>query len=411
MFALTPARLTQKLLLILLALTPLFSLFEVIALFEGTIKSQAEALTPPFIKVLRDIGWILAILLGTVRILLQKRFSPYLLLCMGLVALSIYAAATSLLLSPYLAASGIRWVIPTILVFFLIDQIDEQFIRRAYVVMRVLLILQLAVQFGQFFFASDWYGKNALGFAARSPGFFLIPSTGAFFTILCFFLSQFYATSRTQKVIVGILCFVSTLLTASGTGYMVFAAVLLLIFVGQRYVRVALPVILVFGALSFPFLMQMTGRGDNYAQISFGSRVDTFIDSVEHGTVLPGYFGLGTNTGVLLGSSLDLPLQARILDSTFTSILVNLGFLGFGIFLMLLILWIGCVMYLNKLELYAFTVIFVCFGAVTIVPECFPANLLFAALMAYYSRRYVRFGFDGQSRIFEPRATATTAAE
>ncbi|MGH8177411.1 MAG: hypothetical protein ACREV5_14215 [Steroidobacter sp.] len=291
-----------------------------------------------------------------------------------------------------------RWLLPIVMTFFLLGQVDEAFFYRAHKIMRLLLILQLAVQFGQFFFASDWYGKNAFGFAARSPGFFLIPSTGAFFTVLCFFLAQFYSKSRVEKALVAFLSMLSILLTASGTGYIVFMLVLMMCVMGQKYIRVALPLMFVAAAIAFPFVMLLTGRGADYAEISFGSRVEIFLDAFETGTFLPSLFGIGTNTGVLMSNSLDLPLQARIVDSTLTSVLINFGFLGFALFLTGLMVWTACVLFLNKLEIYVFTIIFVCFSVVVIVPECFPANLLFAAFMAHYLHRYVRVASPANGR-------------
>lgn len=384
-----PTSLIQGVLLTLLALTPIFSVMEVFALFQGTLKSQAEALTPTAVKVIRDIGWMLVVVLGLASILMRRRVPAHFVVAAALIVLGAYAAIVMLPQSPYLVAAGLRWLLPIAMTFFLLGQVDETFFYRAHKIMRVLLVLHLCVQFGQFFFASGWYGKNALGFAARSPGFFLIPNTGAFFTVLCFFLAQFYSRSALEKAVLTFLSMLSIALTASGTGYLVFMLVLTLCMMGQRYIRVALPVMLVAAAVAFPFVMVLTGRGADYVDVSFGSRVELFLDAFENGTFLPTYFGIGTNTGVLLSKSLDLPLQAQIVDSTLTSVLINFGFLGFTLFLAGLTLWVACVLWLNKLELYVFTIIFVCFGIVVIVPECYPANLLFAAFMAHYLHRYV----------------------
>jgi hypothetical protein len=391
MLTFNPTVWIRRVLLTLLALTPIFSVMEVIALFQGTIESQAKALTPTAIKAIRDVGWALVIMLGLCSILIRRRVSSHFIVATVLSVLGAYAAFAMLPQSAYLAAAGVRWLMPVVMTFFLLGQVDEAFFHRAHRITRLLLILQLTVQFGQFFFASDWYGKNAFGFAARSPGFFLIPSTGAFFTMLCFFLAQFYSKSRAEKAVMTFLSMLSILLTASGTGYIVFMFALMLCVMGQKYIRVALPLMLIAAAFAFPFIMMLTGRGADYAEISFGSRVEIFIDAIETGTFLPSYFGVGTNTGVLMSNALDLPLQARIVDSTLTSVLINFGFFGFGLFLTGLLIWTACVLFLNKLELYVFTIIFVCFGVVVIVPECFPANLLFAALMAHYLHRYVRF--------------------
>jgi hypothetical protein len=398
MLEFNPTLWIRRVLLTLLALTPIFSVMEVVALFQGTIESQAKALTPTAVKAIRDVGWALVIVLGFLSILIRQRVSSHFIVAAVLFLLGAYAAFAIFPQSEYLAAAGVRWLLPVVMVFFLLGQVDEQFFYKAYRIMRVLLILQLAVQFGQFFFASGWYGKNAFGFAARSPGFFLIPSTGAFFTMLCFFLGQFYSRSRVDKAITTFLSMVSILLTASGTGYIVFLLALMLCLMGQKYIRVALPLMAVAAAIAFPSVMLLTGRGADYAEISFGSRVEIFVDALETGTFLPSYFGIGTNTGVLMSNALDLPLQARIVDSTLTSVLINFGFLGFALFLAGLMVWTACVLFLNKLELYLFTIIFFCFGVVVIVPECFPANLLFAAFMAHYLHRYVRVARPGKVR-------------
>src|SRR5690606_5687570 len=145
--------------------------------------------------------------------------------------------------------------IPICMTYFLIDQVDAAFFRRASKVMGVLLVLHVLVQIGQFFFASAWFGENRFGFAARSPGMFLIPSTAALFAILAFFLTQFYSESRFQRTIVPPLCLVSIVLTASGTGYVVFLLGCLLYFMGEKYARLTVPLSMLVALLMFPVLM------------------------------------------------------------------------------------------------------------------------------------------------------------
>jgi hypothetical protein len=209
---------------------------------------------------------------------------------------------------------------------------------------------------------------------------------------MCFFMSQFYSNSRSEKWFIGVVSFISVALTASGTGYLVLLVIGALCAMGERRIRIALPIVLIFSAIAFPSVMLLTGRGADYVGISLGTRVDIFVDALTNATMLPSYFGLGTNTGVLLGRSMDSSLKAQILDSTYASIVVNLGLVAFVLFLIALLAWCAIVLLIDKLELYVFTIVFLAFGAVVIVPECFPANLLFAALMSHYLGQYIRFG-------------------
>jgi hypothetical protein len=368
---------------ILLA-TPMFSFMEVVALFKGTLSSQTEALTPTFIKALRDLAALMILLIAAVKIVLTRTISTHVLIYSVFLVLTLLGILFSFQSSLFLTISGVRWTTFFFLSFLLIGFADESLLKRISTALFFLFLFHFLIQVLQLFFMQRWYGVNALGLSARSPGMFLIPNTGALFSILCLFFSMFYQWGRLSRGIVFTLVPLSVLLTASGTALFVYVLMMLLFVIHQRYLLVAIPALAIAGVFLFPALMLLTGRGQDYIEISLGTRLEIFLDAFRQASIWPIHFGVGTNSGVSFAQTLGLESGAMIVDSTYTSILINLGYSGAIFFIICLLIWGFGVLMLASRELIVFTVMFGAFAVTTILSETFPANLLGAILLGKY---------------------------
>jgi hypothetical protein len=127
----------------------------------------------------------------------------------------------------------------------------------------------------------------------------------------------------------------------------------------------------------FLFLEFLNARDENYVEQSGGTRLEIFEDSFLNSHLFSTDFGLGTNSAVLLG-------KGEIMDSTFASLVVNLGYWGFFSVLILLTLGYTYALINSNRSFFVFLLIFTLFGMTTIIYEVYPANLLMALLLVFF---------------------------
>ena len=383
------------------AATPVFTIGEVIALLRGTVTSQVVAVTPVYIKVLKDLLLIVLILLGTLRIARSGKTN---ILAIPFLVLLLFTAGAALLASDNatLALAGIRWILPVFVTFFIYDFVDDALMQRIASTLSVLLVLHVVLQFAELFFMSHWYGVNMFGLAARVPGFFLIPITASFFATIVLYFSHFYGPNRALRRATYVLVPLSIFLTQSGTGLLVLAVVGALIWLGIRRVWLIWPVGIATAAVMLPMLPRLTGRQANYVAVSGGTRIEIFLDLFHHSELIPTAFGYVTNTAVSLISNGATGLRSEaiptIVDSTYASIWGNLGVGGAVFFGFFIITWAIAVVCVRRLDLYVATVIFVLYGSTTQLFESYPLNLLLAVCTAYFLKEaYLPF-WTGKQR-------------
>jgi len=373
-------------------LTPLFNAGEIVALIAGAVRSQTEALTPVYIKALKDVCFAILGLLGAAALATRGRASvlvyPFLIFALYVAA----GAIQSYSVDPQLALAGLRWVFPIFLAFLLIGHVDRGLVTRVSHLTALLLVLHVALQAFQLFFMSDWFGTNVFGLAGRVPGMFFIPNTAGFYVIVCLFLARFYGERPWLRRIVYVLAPVSIALTQSGTGLVVYALVMVFLAVGRFGARRAAPVLALapLAAIALlPLLPQLTGRGADYVAVSGGGRVEILLRLIDSGDLFPQLFGHATNTAVSFAATLRAVATgtdvAVITDSTYASIVGNLGLLGLVSFLLGGAIWALFLIATPRLELYVFTAIFGLYGATTVVTEAYPMSLIFAVLFAHYA--------------------------
>ena len=195
-------KLIEKLIIIVLAITPLFSLQESLALLLDSGKyvvNTSNVLTSVYIKGLKDLFFLLMIFTSFLIILKtfsMKRISALLL---GIILVFILLPAFYYQDDILVYLSGVRWLMPFILLVFLIGHIDEKLLNKIGTILFYLFILHFFVQLAQLLFSYGHFGLNRFGLSSRNPGLFYIPSTAAVFAILVLFFSKFYMDNNLEK--------------------------------------------------------------------------------------------------------------------------------------------------------------------------------------------------------------------
>ena len=394
MFKFQPQKIIRLIILILVAITPVFNIGEVMALISGTIKSQNIMETPIYIKLIKDMGFLSLIFFSSLAIFKKKKFNRLFLIYIPLIILTTLLFVISYLNHPILALAGVRWILPVFLSFFLINHVNDKLMEEVGKVLFSLIFISFAAQVYQLFYASAWYGVNALGLAARVPGIFLIPNTSGFFVCLGLFFNYFfYSKNNYNRKLILVLGSISIFLTASGTAI---ATLLLIAFTIIAYKIVKrrnfiiflflfpqILVILLLATLSL--LPTLTGRGENILSISGASRWNQFIEILNNSQLIGTEFGKGTNTGKVFQDTFDIANGSIITDSMYTAIISNTGIIGGVIFLAMILIWLFYTLRSKRLDVICFTMIYSLFSATTPITEAFPMNLLFALGLAYYA--------------------------
>lgn len=284
----------------------------------------------------------------------------------------------------YAVASGFRWLLPVISLFFISDVDNEKFTAQVSRLLFLLLVLNFALQVAQLFFAVGWYGKNAWGLNARNPGFFLIPNTSAFYVCSSFFYLMFIGLfSNKFKMVILLVAGISVLLTLSMTGVACFIFISIFYFYKPKVQNNILALFSLGGAFYFiPGLF--SSRGEGYLNQSGGTRIDIFLDKLMESNFLTDKFGTGTNTYVLLSE------HAEILDSTYASLLVNLGLGGLiAVAILILVSLLHCTIN-KKWSMLIFIVFYSAYCGVTNLTEVYPVNLIFCITLIHFYNKTSR---------------------
>ena len=111
-------------------------------------------------------------------------------------------------------------------------------------------------------------------------------------------------------------------------------------------------------------------------------RVEILSESINNASLISTKFGTATNTAVSMNIK-----DSFIADSTYTSIITNMGFLVFFVILLMLSIAIYYA-YINKrLDIILFLIVFG-LGSITIITfEFFPVNILMPLIITYYIKQ------------------------
>jgi len=329
--------LMQFLIFTAVLLTPLYSFSEIILSLGGFDVSRLTASTPLFVKLLKDFLLILVILLGFANIILRGRIAlaPSLGVFFLVSILSLLYSLTSQNTETIL--SGVRWLYPTLLLVVLYSAIDSLFLSRLAALLVALLVVGFALQLVQLFTVTA-FGSNLLGLSRRCAGYYANPSTMALFALYVFHFVKSYHFRRYRLLVMYLIVPISIFLTGSGSGILGYVAICgYLCVVGVPPKRKLLVLTLAFAATLMIVLMLpvLTGRSDFFD--SPMGRLDVVRNS-SYGLFVSSDFGTGTNSAILYSNldninGFELSKSTIVLDSTFASIVQNVGLVGLFAFL------------------------------------------------------------------------------
>lgn len=313
-----------KLLLVLLFVAvPLNSAYEIIAMLEGKLAygQWDEALTPIYIKLLKDLFLIGSVCLAFFVAIRSKLFlwRQLLIYPVFLSLVLLFFAAISALVSSYflgfdLVLYGFRgvWTVLFVFVGIVFCQIGERFIYRLFIGVFLINFLAQLIQY-----------KLDLGFVlygeSRSPGIFLIPSISGAFSLL----ALYYSISFKNRIL-GLAALCSIFLANSSMAYIVLASYvsfeLAYCFKQKGFILIFSSIILL------PLLMYIayTIRGEGLI-ITATARTEIPLKLLEaYGMeLISSNMGIGTSQAVVA----KVP-GAFVADNLYIGLLVNIGILG-----------------------------------------------------------------------------------
>ena len=387
----------DKLILLVLILTPVFSFQEALALImleqRGTVHTS-NILSSIYLKGLKDVFFILIIFSSALIIMqtlkINRGVSIFLAVILFFIILPAYYYHDNILVF----LSGIRWLMPFILAAFLINQIDKKLLYKIATILFYLFIIHLIMQIIQLFFSYGYFGLNTSGLSSRNPGIFYIPSTAAAFAIIVLFFCQYYMNEKLQKKIFYLIP-ISIFLTASGTGIGIYVIFMLIYYLRNGFLPY-LPIILVSMATALFLLLDLLTGRSGLVEESLGIRFEHFQKVLIGAHYLPQDFGYGTATAELIVNKFNnlctletqclFDFDMIITHSWYASSIVNLGIIN-SILILIAISVVFVVLTRSKdKEKLLFLTIYGMFALTTPIAESYPANLIFAVLLAYYIR-------------------------
>lgn len=372
-----------------LIITPIFNFGEIVSLFSGTMVSQSVAVTPIYIKIIKDVMFIIMILLSLLALLKRGTSSyfivPYFIF-FGFVCLLFYKSYV--LTSPLIAVAGVRWIMPIALSFFLIGYVKDETQEKIAKIIALLLVVQVSAQIYELFYMGHWFGRNIFGLSGRVPGMFFMPNTAGFFSCLAFYyISYFMKKGWLKSIFLYLIIPISVYLTMSGTALLVYLIIIMIRLINRSYIRGLILIVPIIMLAVMPLVISLSGRGANYFDISFGTRLQIFMNYFLQPTLISDVFGAGTEAAALISNTLGLELLSLQSESIYAGFMVNMGLLFFIVFLILYLLWCLIMIKVNRKDLYTFTVIFTIFGVSNPILGAYPMNLLFAVTLAYYIKK------------------------
>jgi hypothetical protein len=356
------------------------SISEVIALIDGSLTSQTDVLTPYWIKVLKDLIFLMIILIGIIHECRIKSKYKIPVIFFSITFLFIFLSSFILSLdNPVLVLfSGIRWLIPFFIPFLACHLVDQNLINSIKKPLLFAFIIHLSVQIIQLFSGYSWYGINLYGLSARSPGVFLIPGTGAVFSVFCLYMAHFlYKIEKSALILFTILCLLSVLLTSSKLGVLAFSAIISLSLLKKINCFFSSIISIITSYIAIMVFTHINDRGLETLNVSGGTRVNIFTNHWTNSNLLSSDFGYGSNTAYLISDGMPT-------DSTYSAILVNFGMSGLFFFIVLVFFALLYSSVNNLRPLFGLIMLVVIFSLSTNLTETYPVSLLIGLISAFY---------------------------
>tara|TARA_B100002019_G_scaffold137251_1_gene118261 strand:+ start:28262 stop:29428 length:1167 start_codon:yes stop_codon:yes gene_type:complete len=366
----------NKLILTVLIITPIFTFQESLWLIfgEGGFFNYSKAITPVYVKGLKDLFFIAIILISMIHIIQNLSINRMAARILGFIFLLVILPGFYFSTDTLIFLSGLRWLMPFILIAFLINHIEKDFLYKVGSILFYLFILHFTLQIIQYFFAMNPYMRN--------PGIFIVPNTAAVFAVIVLFFSKFYMKADLEKKIY-LLIPVSIFLTQSGTGIGIYVLFMVIFYIKRAVYKYVPIIIILITVILMLYLDDLSGR-TGLVENSFGPRIAIFFNVLGFSVLLPEYFGHGTATSHLIANSYGIALETAMTDSWYAGIMINLGLL------ISFIIMTGVTYLFFKFlrdgdrEKLLFLMIYLSFGVTSSISESYPANLLFAVIVAFY---------------------------
>lgn len=383
-------RLPAAIILLLLALTPIFNIGETGGrLLPGAFEQPRNFFafqTPIWIKAIKDIGFWALMALGVARFLVapkppwQKWVGPALLL------FAVMAALIATILDPSGVAptqlyAGLRWALPLFLAFGLMGLLDAKDLHRIAALTSALLLLNLSAQLFQFANHLSVPAAGASSLFPRVGGFFYIPSTTGFFACVAAFWANAYLDGSRGKwlaLAANIAAPVSIILAASAGAIATWLVMMFFLAFKNRWLKQRLLLLPIFAALIFFNINALSARTD-ILSYSAPKRLEIFVKAAQSIGPVSTHFGMGTNAGVILNRKLGSIDESVITDSFYTSAIINLGWVGGLVVLGLMAALAWLCLRTGQSAPIAFIALYALMALGTVFTEAFPMNMLFAA--------------------------------
>lgn len=334
----------------------------------------------PWLKVAKDALVVLG--LAVPSLIAIVAFRARVLTRDSTLVLSIVVVATAISIvqnGPVVAAAGLRWFLPIALIF-LLPAFPPAF--RPATASRLLLAamtVNFAAQCVEVFTMPPVYGQVWFGLSARTPGFFLVPNSAAFFACVCTAAVLSFERRTTAAKAALVIGTASCVLTQSGTGLVAIATLWLVTFGGARRAGIVL-----LGLLALPLLFfgldSITGR-DDYLRLSGGERLRVFTDLVLPVAFQIDGFGVFTNTASLVLDRARTAPEGTVvaIDSFIGAFVGNFGAFALPVALLTVRFAVRS-RYLDWRRLSPLLVVYGLFAFTTIVTEAFPMSVLLPVL-------------------------------
>ncbi|EFH72938.1 hypothetical protein AB6Q85_001832 [Vibrio cholerae] len=362
-----------KLYFILLSFTTVMSVFDQIPMYSGTFTTLASAGIFPFFKFIKDILIVLLFFALLPLFLYRSKTIIFTTTLLFSFFVFISAAYTYFTTREIYFVAGFRWILPVFIIIFL-GVIDlKKFEKIAVYIILYIFIANIVTQIYQLAFMPHWFGTTEFGLSSRVMGIFMAPNTSAFFTCIALAFLVYKKEFISRKAIMFLILFgmISIFLTRSGTGLITLVTLFVILIVPIRYIifsALGLIIILPIILLNLDILLNR----ENYVALSGIGRFNIMIYKFKHVGFLSGEFGYNTNTANLLFSMLDPTKVYEASDSIIASIQGNLGYLGFAMYLSVVIYFTYTALIDKNSSKLSIIAVFVIFGMTTVTFEAFP---------------------------------------
>lgn len=391
-----------------LALTPLYTIGEVIAFHSGISVDLRVALTPVPLKLIKDAGMIALVALGfwgitPVARSLARVFAPFAAVCAVSVALT--AAANPPRDAALLALSGARWLFAGAVAVGLAGRLDARLMRAVALTLGALAVANCLLQLYQtFHLATPGFGYNSAGLTYRPSGFFINGSTAGYLAVAATFLAWRFVPGRPARTLIIGAAVLGVVLSQAGTAVAALAILGLFAIRGDRHLMLKLAALPVMLALAFLAAPNITGRL-GLLEGSGGGRLRLLTQAAGQAGVVSDRFGLGTNTAVVLDTTTEVLARAQpplVQDSAYVAVLVNTGWAGLATLAGAFIALLGTAIRARAVGPAALLIVLAVMGATQNITETWPANLAGALCLAFYAPALMRASPGVPERPAEP---------